>query len=406
MAVLIFDHDGQDDISQIRTKFYVDLSPIQHNPIEGPSPEDGANVRKFLVGVALWYGKIFRSHLFGHPTIVSCDAEFNSFILQNEDRLFESSYPKNIPGVLGELTLLYVTGSEHKRLRGVALDLFAGMRTNASFISDIEDNVLQVMDSWKNKETLVFCDETRKFTFRVIVKQILSLRPEDPETSEILSNFKTFMRGLVSAPINIPGTPYAKAIQARRQIQEIVRNIWQRREREEQLGKGRRDFLDALIAADRVSEEEVLSLVLDLLLGGYETTSMLIAVIVKFLSVNPKMLSDLKEEHLMVRRSKLENEPMEWDDYKKMEFTQCLINEALRLGSVRLFFLSLGGVFNEGYHIPAGWKVLPIFSGAHLDPNLHPDPFRFDPSRWQEYDDWYRRPLYVLFPYESFAIRN
>lgn len=54
-----------------------------------------------------------------------------------------------------------------------------------------------------------------------------------------------------------------------------------------------------------------------------------------------------------------------------------------------LFFSSLHGMFNEGYHIPAGWKVLPIFSSAHLDPNLHSDPFRFDPSRWQVWS----RPL-------------
>ncbi|XP_010912979.2 cytochrome P450 724B1-like [Elaeis guineensis] len=293
---------------------------------------------KFLDENIKRYGKIFRSHLFGHPTIVSCDAEFNSFILQNEDRLFQSSYPKNIPGVLGNLTLLFVTGSEHKRLRGLALDLFAGMRTkNASFISDIEDNVLQVMDSWKTKKTLVFCEETRKFTFRVIVKQILSLRPEDPETPEILNNFTAFMRGLVSVPINLPGTPYAKAIQAKWRIREIVRNIWHRRESGEQQVKGRMDFLDVLIDGNRIPEEEVLSLVLDLLLGGYETTAMLIAIIVRFLSVNPKMLGDLKEEHLMVRRSKGENEPMEWDDYNKMEFTRCLINEALRLGNVVKF---------------------------------------------------------------------
>ncbi|KAG1346342.1 putative cytochrome P450 724B1-like [Cocos nucifera] len=183
------------------------------------------------------------------------------------------------------------------------------MRTkNDSFISDIEENVLQVMDSWKTKETLVFCEETRKFTFHVIVKQILSLRPEDPETLE-----------------------------AKWRIREIVRNIWQRRESGQEQAKERMDFLDVLIDANRIPEEEVLSLVLDLLLGGYETTAMLIAIIVRFLSVKPKMLSDLKEEHLMVRRSKGENEPMEWDDYKKMEFTQCLINEALRLGNVVKF---------------------------------------------------------------------
>lgn len=35
------------------------------------------------------------------------------------------------------------------------------------------------------------------------------------------------------------------------------------------------------------------------------------------------------------------------------------------------------------YIIPAGWKVLPVFSAVHLDPSLHADALHFDPSRWQ-----------------------
>ncbi|GAB2212338.1 hypothetical protein Droror1_Dr00020298, partial [Drosera rotundifolia] len=38
-----------------------------------------------------------------------------------------------------------------------------------------------------------------------------------------------------------------------------------------------------------------------------------------------------------------------------------------------------------GYVIPAGWKVLPIFTAAHLDPSLHHDPSHFDPSRWNAF---------------------
>jgi hypothetical protein len=52
-----------------------------------------------------------------------------------------------------------------------------------------------------------------QFTFNVIVKQMLSLTPENPVAVRILHEFSTFMKGLVSVPINIPGTPYAKAVQ-------------------------------------------------------------------------------------------------------------------------------------------------------------------------------------------------
>ena len=51
-----------------------------------------------------------------------------------------------------------------------------------------------------------------QFTFTVIVKQVLGLSPDDPQTSGILKDFLTFMKGLISLPLYIPGTPYARAV--------------------------------------------------------------------------------------------------------------------------------------------------------------------------------------------------
>lgn len=34
------------------------------------------------------------------------------------------------------------------------------------------------------------------------------------------------------------------------------------------------------------------------------------------------------------------------------------------------------------YLIPSGWKVLPVFTAAHFDLNLHENPSEFNPSRW------------------------
>lgn len=35
------------------------------------------------------------------------------------------------------------------------------------------------------------------------------------------------------------------------------------------------------------------------------------------------------------------------------------------------------------YLIPSGWKVLPVFSAAHLDPSLHASALEFHPWRWE-----------------------
>lgn len=51
-----------------------------------------------------------------------------------------------------------------------------------------------------------------QFAFSVIVEQVLGLGPDEPVTARILQDYSTFMKGLVSLPINIPGTPYARAV--------------------------------------------------------------------------------------------------------------------------------------------------------------------------------------------------
>ncbi|KAK1282303.1 hypothetical protein QJS10_CPB22g00346 [Acorus calamus] len=286
------------------------------------------------------YGKIFRSHLFGYPTIVSCDAEFNMFVLRNEGHLFATGYPRNIPEVLGDLTLLHLTGEAHKRLRGVALSFFATVKTESEhFLADIEAGALGIINPWKDKETLHFCDEARKFTFNVIVKQILSLRPDDHEATEILQKFHSFMEGLISMPINLPGTPYAKAIKARLEIEDIARVLLHARRKVQTVDANRRtDFLDVLLTYEELSEEEIVSMVMGLLLGGYETTASLLAIIVKFLGDDPKVLNELQKEHQKVlEKKKDEGGGLRWEDYQCMTFTQNVINEALRLGNVVKF---------------------------------------------------------------------
>ncbi|KAG0490745.1 hypothetical protein HPP92_007608 [Vanilla planifolia] len=76
---------------------------------------------------------------------------------------------------------------------------------------------------------------------------------------------------------------------------------------------------------------------------------------------------------------------LNWEDYKQMEFSQCVINEALRLGNVVRFVhrKAIQDVSYGGYDIPRGWKVLPVFAAVHLDSELYAEPHQFKPWRWQ-----------------------
>ncbi|XP_008229769.1 PREDICTED: cytochrome P450 724B1-like [Prunus mume] len=366
--------------------------PILGQTLAFLKPHPSNSLGAFLQHHCSRYGKVFKSHLFLSPTIVSCDQELNYFILQNEGKLFECSYPKPIHGILGKSSMLVAVADTHKRLRNVAVSLVSITKSKPEFLSDIEATTISILHSWKDKSQVIFCEEARKFTFNVIVKQVLGLTPDEPQTTRILEDFLTFMRGLISLPLYIPGTPYARAVKARRRISSTVKAIIEERRRQAaetsttSSRSKRSDFLEILMDVDTLSEDEKVSFILDSLLGGYETTSLLISMAVYFLAQSPSALQQLKVEHQNIRRGKQKEEYLNWEDYKKMEFTQNVINEALRCGNVVKFVhrKALKDVKFRDYLIPSGWKVLPVFSAAHLDPSLHASALEFHPWRWEK----------------------
>ncbi|KAH7577275.1 hypothetical protein JRO89_XS01G0230700 [Xanthoceras sorbifolium] len=330
------------------------------------------------------YGKVFKSHLFGSPAIVSCDNELNMFILQNEGKLFRASYPKAMHGILGNFSLLVVSGDLHKKLRNVVisftcssnpLQLSLVLSKICPFQRSSHGQVVKKSPSAKKLE--------RYFALNLIVKLLLSIEPGEPQAFKILEDFRTYMRGFISLPVYIPGMPYAKAVKARARLSSTVKEIIKEREKGTvEVREG--DFLDVILSKGGMSNEEIVSIVLDILLGGYETTATLIALIVYFLGHAPIAFQTLKEEHQAIRKNKKVGEPLNWEDYQKMEFTCNVIYEAMRCGNVVKFVhrKALKDVKFKEYIIPSGWKVLPMFTGAHVDPSLHENPTEFNPWRW------------------------
>ena len=108
------------------------------------------------------YGKIFKSNIFGGPTIVSTDARFNRFVMQNQGRLFETSYPESVEGILGEWSVLTLTGELHKEMRSIALNFLSSDILCNRLLPDIEQHALLVINTWKDGLCLSAREEARK----------------------------------------------------------------------------------------------------------------------------------------------------------------------------------------------------------------------------------------------------
>lgn len=355
-------------------------------------PYSATSIGEFMEQHISRYGKIYKSNLFGSPTIVSADAGLNRFILQNEGKLFECSYPTSIGGILGKWSMLVLVGDMHRDMRIISLNFLSHARLRTHLLNEVEDQTLLVLNSWSQNSTFSAQDESKKFTFNLMAKHIMSLDPGKPETEQLKKEYITFMKGVVSAPLNFPGTAYRKALQSRSTILNFIE-----RKMEERLKKAKEgsencdedDLLGWVLKNSSLSKEQILDLVLSLLFAGHETSSVAIALAIYFLPGSPTALQQLREEHLEIVRAKRETSgvlELTWDDYKKMDFTQCVISETLRLGNVVRFLhrKALKDVRYKGYDIPCGWKVLPVISAVHLDPTIFDQPHDFNPWRWQQ----------------------
>lgn len=84
-------------------------------------------------------------------------------------------------------------------------------------------------------------------------------------------------------------------LKARRKVAEALSLIVRERRKESEGGERKSDMLGALLAGDDgFSDEEIVDFLLALLVAGYETTSTIMTLAVKFLTETPLALAQLK----------------------------------------------------------------------------------------------------------------
>ncbi|KAK8629646.1 hypothetical protein V6N13_078479 [Hibiscus sabdariffa] len=352
------------------------LQLISAYKTENPEPFVDKRVKR--------YGSIFTTHIFGEPTVFSADPETNRFILQNEGKLFECSYPGSISNLLGKHSLLLMKGNLHKRMHALTMSFANSSIIKDQLLVDIDRLIRLNLDSWPDHVLLM--EEAKKITFELTVKQLLSFDPG--EWSENLrKQYVLVIEGFFTIPLPLFSVTYRRAIKARRKVAEELSKIVNERREGYERGERKSDMLGALLGEwdEEFSNEEIVDFLVALLVAGYETTSTIMTLAVKFLTQTPLALAQLKEEHEEIRVKKSKSEALEWSDYKSMTFTQCVINETLRVANI------ISGVFRRtttdvnigGYTIPKGWKVFASFRAVHLDHDHFKDARTFNPWRWQ-----------------------
>ncbi|KAJ4701754.1 Abscisic acid 8'-hydroxylase [Melia azedarach] len=332
------------------------------------------------------YGEIFKTHILGCPCVMLASPEAARFILVTQAHLFKPTYPKSKECLIGPSALFFHQGDYHLRLRKL-VQASLSLDAIRNLVADIEAAAVSALDSWDGGRVINTFQEMKKFSFEVGILAIFG-HLNDHYRQELKKNYLILDKGYNSFPTNIPGTPYKKALQARKRLNKILGDIIRER-KEKRLHE--KDLLGFLLNSkdekgEVLSDDKIADNIVGVLFAAQDTTASVITWIVKYLHDNPKLLEAVKTEQKSIRKLNEEgNQPLSWTQTKNMPVTYKVILESLRMASIISFTFreAVADVEYRGYLIPKGWKVMPLFRNIHHNPEFFTDPHKFDPSRFE-----------------------
>ncbi|EOY29088.1 Cytochrome P450 - like 10 [Theobroma cacao] len=334
--------------------------------------------------------KVFKTSLLGETAAVFCGSTGNKFLFSNENKLVTAWWPNSVNKIFPS-SLQTSSKQESIKMRKL-LPNFLKPEALQRYVS-VMDMIAQrhLASSWDNEQEVTVFPLAKRFTFWLACRLFLSI--EDPQhVAKFSEPFNALASGIISIPIDFPGTPFNRAIKASNLIRKELRDIIRRRKVDlaENKASPTQDILShMLLTADEngqyMNEMEIADKILGLLIGGHDTASTAITFVVKYLAELPQVYSEVLKEQMEIAKSKEPGELLNWDDIQKMRYSWNVACEVMRLAP------PLQGAFREamtdfiyaGFSIPKGWKLYWSANSTHRNPECFPEPEKFDPRRFE-----------------------
>jgi len=338
------------------------------------------------------YGNVFATNLLGQPLVFIRGGRAIGDLLSQPEAT-EGWWPVSVRELLGSRSLANRNGADHRARRRVVGQLFsaAALRRYSPGIVALVDELSTELAAASTPVPLV--DRLRRFAFSVIASVVLGLEGDDREA--LFHDFEIWTRALFSVPLALPGTPFAKALQARgrllARLGEVLRRSRERAAAGEPLAGGLdllRGGLDE--AGLPLDDADVVEQLLLLLFAGYETTASSLSCLMTALLQHPELEPWWRPELEALPWPPAPEQAASAYDAAAAPRLSALISEVMRLNP------PVGGFFRrttqelllDGVAVPAGQVVQvalaasnryaatakPAIPSDRREPSAPPDP--------------------------------
>ncbi|KAM3369180.1 hypothetical protein ACQJBY_011085 [Aegilops geniculata] len=333
--------------------------PIIGETLQFFAPNPTCGLSPFVRDRVKRYGSMFKTSIVGRPVVVSADPDVNHYVFQNEGKLFESWYPDTFTEIFGRDNVGSLHGFIYKYLKTLVLRLYGQENLKAVLLAETDAACRGSLAAWAAQPCVDIKDGLSTMIFDLTAKKLIGYEPTKSSES-LRENFTAFIRGLISFPLNIPGTAYHECMEGRKKAMKVLKGMMQERMADPE--RKCEDFFDHVIQELRrekplLTETIALDLMFVLLFASFETTALALTLGVKLLTENPRVVDALT-----------------------------VIMEIVRLANIvpGIFRKALQDVEIKGYTVPAGWGIMVCPPAVHLNPDIYEDPLAFNPWRWQD----------------------
>nr|QNN89156.1 cytochrome P450 [Achyranthes bidentata] len=332
---------------------------------------------------------VFKTSIFGEKVAVMCGAASNKFLYSNENKLVQAWWPSSVDKIFPSSK--NSSKEEAKKMRKL-LPNFLKPEALQRYIPIMDTIAIRHMEAgWEGKDNVEVFPLAKRYTFWLACRLFLSI--EDPQhVAKFAEPFNDIAAGIISMPIDLPGTPFNRGIKSSNVVRKELRAIIKQRKLDLADGKASptQDILShMLLTSDEdgkfMSEMDIADKILGLLIGGHDTASASCTFVVKFLAELPEIYEGVYKEQMEIAKSKAPGELLNWEDIQKMKYSWNVACEVMRLAP------PLQGGFREaitdfmysGFQVPKGWKLYWSANSTHRNPDCFPEPEKFDPSRFE-----------------------
>jgi len=336
-----------------------------------------ATKRRMVVWLARTYGRCVNVPIlvFGNSILVSDPALAKQIFTTGPDILY--NIQPNLSRLLGRGSVFALDGADHRRRRKLLTPPFHGKSISA-YERIVEEETLREIATWPEGQRFETLEPMMRITLNVILRAVFGADGEEQQQlRELLPKWVTLGSRLavLPTPSHAPGkwTPWARLAGYRRSYEQILDRIIDRARRDPDF-ENRTDILSLFLRSTyddgaAMTRNEIGDELLALLAAGHETTASTLGWTFERISRHPDVLQRLTAE------AAGEGNTYRQATISEVQRNRTVIDFAGRHVMVPMYELG-------EYRIPQHFSILVSLLLLHQDPEVYPDPERFDPQRF------------------------